>query len=193
MCARTDRAIFSPLSTLYLSPWSESQIRISTRWRGASPSLLQTARGRPGRAEFERAGEREQHARAAAKIIRRAIGERHRAADVGLQTVPQEKANTAAGRGQRQSIVDAKAVVPRRTAVDEAVELIAAQILPVQPLIEPQLDRAGNAVVAADLGTAIAAAKGGAAEIELLRGETAARRPHWPAEANFNDQASDSV
>ena len=41
----------------------------------------------------------------------------------------------------------------------------------IELLVEAQFERAGKTVVTADLGRAIAAPEGRAAEIELLRGE----------------------
>src|SRR5204863_2394335 len=61
------------------------------------------------------------------------------------------------------------AVPPDEATVDEAVELKAGQIFVRELLVVAKFQRAGDAVVAADLGGTIAAAEGETAEIELLR------------------------
>src|SRR5207237_4226488 len=89
---------------------------------------LQATGRRPHRTKLERTRQREQHPRAAGGIIGRAIGERRGSADVDLQAVGEEEANATAGRGQRKAIAEPIAVIPGHAAVDEAVELVAAQI-----------------------------------------------------------------
>src|SRR5437868_39012 len=132
---------------------------------------LETMPARDLRAQLEGVRQREQQARAAPFIVRRSVAQRERHADIGPQVIPQEEAHAGAGRSQRKTVVDAVAVIPGRAGVDEAIELIAAQISKVQLLIETKFERAGNAVVATDLGTAIAPPKVRTSKIELLRSE----------------------
>src|SRR3954468_14796255 len=96
--------------------------------QSALRSQSQAAGRGPRRTELEGAGQREQHSGGAAGVVVRAIAERGGDADIGLPVVEQEQAPAAAGRGQRQAVVDAEADVPGRAAVDETVELIAIEI-----------------------------------------------------------------
>ena len=113
---------------------------------------LQTTGRRSHRTEFECGRQRKQHAHVASRVVGRAIAQRESDAIVGLQVVGQKEAYAAAGRGQRNTVGEAVAVVPGRAGVDEAVELIAGQIPEIQLLVETQFERTGDAVVAADLG-----------------------------------------
>src|ERR1700688_2856222 len=122
-------------------------------------------------AELEGVGQGEQQTRAAARIVRRAVAQWKGHRDIGLQIAAQKEPHAGACRGQRKAIIVAESVVPGSTRVDETIELIAGQVTEVQTPIEAQFKRAGDAVVAADLGAAIAAPEGGGPEIELLRGE----------------------
>src|SRR5947209_16406567 len=99
-------------------------------------------------------------------VGRRAVAERHGDAEIGLQVAAEEQTHAAARRGQRGAIGRMQAVPPDQSAVDKTVELEAGPVFVIQLLVEAQLEQAGNAVVAADLGRAIAAPKGEAAEIE---------------------------
>ena len=106
-----------------------------------------------------------------AGIVGRAIAGRNGDADIGLPIVEQEKANTAADGRERKSFAKTVTGVPCGAGVNEAVELVAAPVSIVDLLVEAQFERAGDAVVAADLGAAVATAERDAAEIELLRGK----------------------
>src|SRR5690242_3884350 len=141
------------------------------KWQSAGPCpalffcrALETARCGALRAKPERIRQREQEARMTRPIVRRAVAERHGDAEIGRQVAAEEETHAAACRGQRRAIRRTPAVPPDEAAVDEAVELEAGEVCVVQFLIEAQFERAGNAVVAADLGRAIAASEGDAAE-----------------------------
>jgi hypothetical protein len=105
------------------------------------------------------------------RIVGRAIVDREGHAHAGLQVIGQIHAHAGADRGEREPVARREAVVPDRAALEEAVELIALQPGVVEAVIEAQLERACHAVVAARFAAAVAAPEGGAAEIELLRGE----------------------
>src|SRR5215472_14814270 len=125
---------------------------------------LQAASRPPRGAKLQRVGDREQEARGARRIVGRAVAEREGDAEIGLEIVPEEEADAAAGRGQREAIADIVAVVPDRAGVDEAVKLIAREVAEIRPLVEAQLEGTGKAVVATDLGRAVAAPERCAAE-----------------------------
>jgi hypothetical protein len=123
------------------------------------------------RTEFQGVRQREQEACATRFVVRRPVAQWEGHADIGLQTIPQKKSNAAACRSQREAVVELESVIPGRAGIDEAIELIAAQISIAELLIEAQFERAGDAVVTADLGTAIAPPEILASQIELLRSE----------------------
>src|SRR5690242_3520042 len=102
-------------------------------------------------------------------VVRRAVAERHGDAEIGLQIAAEEQPDAAARRCQRRAVGWTPAVPPDEPAFDEAVELEAGQVFIGKLLVVAQLQQAGDTVVAADLGGAIAAAEGKTAEIELLR------------------------
>src|SRR3978361_1162925 len=125
----------------------------------------------PFRAKPERIGQREQNTRAAARVVRRAVAKGHRHRAVGPQILVEEKPHSYADGGERKTSGIAGSTVPGPSGLHEAVELITAEVSQAQFLVETQFERAGDAVVAADLGAAVSSAKGRAAQIELLRGE----------------------
>lgn len=51
-------------------------------------------------------------------------------------------------------------MIPGRSGIDKAIELIAGQVIETQFLIETQFQRTCHAIVAADLGAALAATMG---------------------------------
>ncbi len=103
-------------------------------------------------------------------------GKRRGGADIGLQAVGEEKRTPPPADVSERPSLEPVADIPGHAAVDESVELVAAQISKVRFLIEAQFRRTRQTVIAADLGAAIAAAERDAAEIELLRGEQRAGR-----------------
>lgn len=140
------------------------------------------------RAESQGAREREQEARAAALIVRRPITQqRHGDTEIGLEIIPQKESHAGARRRERQAVAQTVPMVPDRAGVTQGVELVAAPVAEVELLVEAQLERASKAVVAADLGCAIAPGESCAAEVN--RGRDAV----WLAADNLGDQASVSV
>src|SRR6266478_3633662 len=105
---------------------------------GRRRPALKAARLRSFRAELEGVRQRKQQPGAAARVVGCAVAKRHGHADVGPQV--------AAGRRERQTVGVAVAIVPGHPGVDEAVELIADQVLKTQFLIETQFERTGDAV-----------------------------------------------
>ena len=93
-------------------------------------------------------------------VVRRAVAERHGDAEIGLQVAAEEETHAATRRGQRGAIGRTQAVPPDEPAVDKAVELEAGPVFVSQLLVEADFERAGNPVVAADLGRAIATPEG---------------------------------
>src|SRR6266478_5168900 len=143
---------------------------------GRRRPALKAARLRSFGAELEGVRQRKQQPGAAARVVGCAVAKRHGHTDVSPQVAAQKEPHAAAGRRERQTVGVAVAVVPGRAGVDEAVELITGQVLKAQLLIETQFERTGDAVVAADLGAAIATSESRAAQVELLRREKRAGR-----------------
>src|SRR4029453_17214661 len=111
--------------------------------------------------------QREQEDRIPRPIVRRAVAERHRDAEIGLEIAAEEQANAPTSRGQRGAVGGTQPVPPDEPAVEKAVELKAGPVFVSEPLVVAQLEGARDAVVAADLGRAIAAPERDAADIEL--------------------------
>ena len=143
---------------------------------------LQTAGGGANRTKLQRARQREQHLCGATWIVRRAVAERRRDADIGLQAERRRRPKPAKCRrwgDSRHSRRRSRRADSRRDIEGWSSGRSAARRSP--PGRYP-----------ADLGVAIATPEGEAAEIELLRGEQRSNAV-WPAAASFSDHASASV
>jgi hypothetical protein len=121
-------------------------------FRRALQRALEAAGRRLCRTKLERAGQREQHAQVAGGIVGSAIAQRNRNCEIGPRIVAQKPAYAAANRNQGDSVGIVITGVPSDAAVHEAIELVPGYKFGIQLLVEPQLQRAGHAVVAAGLG-----------------------------------------